>query len=321
MKLPTFASGRIIHGVGEQSGNAGVTTDYRRVVGGAAQPALYASFEAFPGVRGLDSTIDRLRKSLEWARAEGVGLSISFRFQGEDGATCDGAVALGFYAIELRMLAEFLASYNDVPMLIRPGTEVNTAAFGYAPAAITGAYQMFVNVMEQYGVVASWCWCIEPHGELPQWPIPELVDAVGIDIFHAAVLAEPGQPNDRIRAAVAWAKSTGKRIVVPEASPVLFGGAMLPSIAAWSTDAMLDAATVAWSQWFLPFGGFLHANDVAAFVVLPVDWIVSKGAGPAEWGDARFHINPSIACQWGQWLASGRMVHRAEFWKSWSHPE
>lgn len=300
MKLPKFAPGRIIHGVGEQAGNGGVLDWYRQTVGGGAEPALYAVFESFPGTRGIDATIDHLRKWLDIARDRRVGLSIGFRFQGEDGHPNDGPIALALDPTELRKLALFLATYNDVPMLIRPGMELN--GFGYSAQYATPAYEVFVDTCEEYAVQASWCWCIEPHAPLPKWPSIERVDFVGVDIFHAAVLTETGPANDNLKDVVSWARSVGRPLAIPEASPVLSGEGL-----------------ETWAGWFLPLGQFLFAQDVGALVLLPVDWTKAPGAGGAGWGDARFHMHPALACQWGQWLAarSGKaFVHRTEFGKA-----
>lgn len=324
MKLPIPVDGRVLHGISEQAGNAGVIDQYRGVVGEAFEPSVYAAYEVFPGTRGLDSTIEHLTVALDRAMERAVALSIGIRFQSENGKASDVAIVSRVLDDQIRKLAAFLAARNGQPMLIRPGTETNTGTFGYGDR-IADAYNHFVTIMLEEGVKASWCWCMEPHGSKLTFPDPTLVDWVGIDFFHAAPFAVPAAeatsgPPAQIHQAMSWAAQHAKPVAVCEASAVL---ATKRVVYGGTINETLAAGHEMWEGWFTPFGWFLARPEVKLAVLLPVDWRAAPKAGGPDWGDARIHMNPVTSARWGAWMQTGLtpyqglgFVHRTEFLRS-----
>lgn len=310
MKIRVPSNGRVIHGVGKQAGNPYVVEDYEAVCGPAALPAIYASFESFPG-RGIDTLKMHLGAALAEARNAGVGLSIGLVFEDEHGTASDALVAVGALDPELQELGAFLATYNDVPMLIRPGTELNTGTFGYGPD-INDAYAHMVEALEGEGVDASWCWAIEPHGGAFEFPdrFETLVDWFGISFFAASAFTEEGGAKNKVDQLIGLARKYGKPIAVPEATPAL--ATSLPFFS--EEDTMIEAGQAVRDGWMLAYGRFLAHREVKLSVLLPVDWTAAPTTGGPGWGDCRLHLNPVTAAALATWWREpGGFIHRAEF--------
>lgn len=306
MKFPIPPDGRVLHGIAGSTGpaNVGLVDEYAAVCGPALAPCVEHFFLAFPGDRGIGPTLKSTGKALEKCRASGRGAFLSYTFTGENGPS-DVAITNGLHAGELVTLADVLNEYPDVPIMARPGGELNDPAANYTvPSTAHG--EMAWLLKQKLNDQISICWGIQHNGtEIEYPPSFGLVDWVGVDFLAKATVTPV------VAEALAFAKTHDLPVCVPEASSFVGGFD-------YAADPIADGDKV-WKDWVLPLAQFCASPSVKLLCPIPCWW----GEGWPGHADMRIHRNPVTALRWGALLglrAGGMGFVNQPEWKGMVKP-